>query len=75
MTIDEAIEAYRQLSPNIFKKKWWAQGQASKYTGAQLKHYWFEGKNVEDAVRSLLGDRKLDPDMKLLESEDPDCRV
>ena len=75
MTIDETIDAYRQLSPKIFKKKWWAQGQASRYTGAELKHYWFEGKNLKDAVRNLLGERNLDQDMKLLESEDPDCRV
>lgn len=75
MTIDEAIEAYQQLSPIIFKKKWWTQNQASKYTGPELKHYWFEGKNLKDGVRKLLGDRSLDPDMMLLESEDPNCRV
>lgn len=75
MTIDEAIEAYQELSPNIFKKKWWAQSQAFKYPGAELKHYWFEGKNLKAVVRSLITNRGLDPDMKLIESEDPDCRV
>lgn len=75
MTIDEAIEAYQQLSPKIFKKRWCAQSKASRYTGAELNDYWFEGKNLKDAVQNLLQDRKLDPDMKLLESENPDCRV
>lgn len=51
------------------------KAKASKYTGAELNDYWFEGKNLKDAVQNLLQDRKLDPDMKLLESEDPDCRV
>ena len=75
MTIDEAIEAYKDLSPEIFKKKWWTQNQASKYTGSELRQYWFEGKNLQDAVQKLLSDRGLPPDLKLLESEDPDCRV
>ncbi|MCJ1269381.1 hypothetical protein MMC22_009273 [Lobaria immixta] len=69
MTIDEAIEAYQQLSPKIFKKRWCAQSKTSKYTGAELNDYWFEGKNLKDAVQNLLQDRKLDPDMKLLDSK------
>ena len=75
MTIDEAFDAYKMLSPEIFKKKWWTQSQARKYTGAELKQYWFEGKNLNSAVQKLLRDRKLDPDLKLLELEVPDCRV
>lgn len=75
MTIDEAIDAYKQLSPEIFKKKWWSQNQSAKYLGAELGHYWFEGKNLKDAVRQLLGDRQLNPDLEFLESEDPSCRV
>ena len=75
MTIDEAIDAYKQLSPEIFKKKWWSQNLSAKYAGAELRHYWFEGKNLKDAVRQLLRDRKLHPDLELLESEDPSCRV
>lgn len=75
MTVDEALEAYKTLSPEIFKKKWWTQSQAGKYTGAELRRYWFEGKNLENAVQKLLRDRRLDPDLKLLELEASDCRV
>ena len=75
MTIDEAIDAYKELSPKIFKKKRWAQRQLSKYAGAELKQYWFEGKNLENAVRKLLDTKELDSDLKFLESENPDCRV
>jgi hypothetical protein len=75
MTIDQAITAYKALSPEIFKKKWWTQKAASKYGGAELKQYWFEGKNLKEAVRKLLKDQKLDVGLKLREADDPKCRV
>lgn len=75
MTIDDAIEAYKKLSPGIFKKKVWTGSQASKYVGAELGQYWFEGKNIEDAVQELLQLNNLDRDLKLFESDRPDCRV
>jgi hypothetical protein len=75
MTIDEAIDVYRKLSSKIFKKKWWSQNQSTKYAGAEWKHYWFEGTNLKDAVRQLLSDRKLDPDLEFLEANDSGCRV
>jgi hypothetical protein len=75
MSIEEAIAAYKTLSPDIFQKKWWTQSRPLKYFGAEMQQYWFEGKNLSDAVRKLLRDRKLDPDLKLRESEDPSCRV
>ena len=73
MTINETIEAYKQLLPEIFKKKWWSQNQSAKYAGAELRHYWFEGKNLKDTVQQLLSDRKLKSDLKFLESEDSSC--
>jgi hypothetical protein len=75
MSIDGAIAAYKALSPEIFKKKWWTQKSASRYGGAELKQYWFEGKNLKAAVRELLKERKLDMDLKLREADDPKCRV
>ena len=75
MTIDEAIDTYKTLSPEIFKKKWWTQNQSLKYTGAELKRYWFEGKNLKNAVQKLLRDKKLDPDLKFLEQGASNCRV
>jgi hypothetical protein len=75
MTIEEAIAAYKDLSPKIFKKKWWTQNQPMKYFGAEMQHYWFEGRNLEDAVQELLTGRNLDLKLKLWESDDPLCRV
>lgn len=75
MTIEEAIEAYKQLSPEIFQKKWWTQNQPMKYFGSELQRYWFEGKHLKEAVRKLLTTRALDPDLKLLEADVPSCRV
>ena len=75
MSIDETIDAYKIHSPSIFKKKAWTHSKILKYLGAEMKEYWFEGENVENAVRKILEDRHLDVDMKQFESEDPDCRV
>ena len=75
MTIEEAITAYKALAPDIFQKKWWTQSQPLKYFGAEMQQYWFEGKNLSNAVRRLLQDKELDPDLKLWEADDPECRV
>jgi hypothetical protein len=75
MSIEEAIAAYKLLAPDIFKKKWWTQSQPLKYFGAEMQQYWFEGKNLSDAVGRLLKNMKLDPDLKLKEADDPGCRV
>jgi hypothetical protein len=75
MTIEEAIAAYKDLSPKIFEKKWWTQFQPTKYFGAEMQRYWFEGKNLECEVKKLLTEKKLDPKLKLWESDDPSCRV
>jgi len=75
MTIEEAITAYKALLPQIFKRKWWTQSQPMKYFGAEMQQYWFEGKNLSEAVQALLSERRLDPSMELWESDDPDCRV
>ena len=70
-----AADGYVALAPDIFRKKWWTQKSLGKYGGAELKQYWFEGKNLEEAVQKLLKERKLDVQMKLLEAADPTCRV
>ena len=75
MTIADAIKAYKEISPTIFKKKWWTQQQPLKYFGAENQHYWFEGKNVKDTVQRLLSSRGLDPDLMLCEGQDVTCRV
>lgn len=75
MTIEEAITAYKTLSPDIFQKKWWTQNQPMKYFGAEVQQYWFEGKNLKDAVQRLLRDMKLDPGLKLWEADNPSCKV
>lgn len=75
MTIDEAIDMYKKFSPMIFKKKWWTQNQSMKHFGAELKQYWFDGKNLEAAVKDVLKARDLDEDLKLLETDGPNCHV
>jgi hypothetical protein len=75
MTIEEAIDAYKGLAPMIFKKQWWTMTNASKYFGAELQEYWFEGKNITAEVLGLLEKKDLDKNIKLFESDDPDCKV
>ncbi|KAF8859945.1 FabD/lysophospholipase-like protein [Acephala macrosclerotiorum] len=68
MTIDEAIVAYQELAPIIFKGSWWTQQEPLKYLGAATKHYWFKGENMERALKALLQTRELPSDEKLLEA-------
>jgi patatin-like phospholipase/acyl hydrolase len=77
MTIDEAIAAYKELAPEIFRRKWWAgRNKMLKYIGAEAKQYWFEGESLQNAVVKLLERRELDPQMKLLEEKgSPECKV
>ena len=75
MSIEETITAYKELSPIIFKKKWWTQNNVLKVSGSEMRHYWFEGKNLVEAVTDLLGKREMDPNTLLKESEDSSCRV
>lgn len=75
MNIDNAITAYKELAPQIFKGKWWAQGQALKFLGTEARHYWLEGKNLVEAIEGFLSDKGLDKEMKLLEPSAPVCRT
>lgn len=75
MSIGESIEAYKILSPQIFKKKWWSDLSLLKALGSEMNRTWFQGRNLQDAVCSLLSNRGLDPEIRLMESEDPKCKV
>lgn len=75
MSIDEAITAYKDLSPLIFKRKWWTQKQAAKYFGAEMQQYWFQGQNLVSAVEKLLEGMSMDRTSTLRESQAPACRV
>ncbi|KAI9172574.1 hypothetical protein HJFPF1_02080 [Paramyrothecium foliicola] len=76
MSIQESIEAYKVLSPVIFKKKWWSNVTFLKMLGAEMSQNWFEGKNLEEAIRSLLSQKQLDPDTDLREPDEESlCKV
>ncbi|KAK4207930.1 acyl transferase/acyl hydrolase/lysophospholipase [Rhypophila decipiens] len=75
MSIEDSIDAYKVLSPKIFKKKWWSDMSLLKVLGSEMNRTWFQGRNLQDAVCSLLSDKGLDPETRLVESEDPHCKV
>ncbi|KAK5659987.1 hypothetical protein OQA88_13453 [Cercophora sp. LCS_1] len=75
MSIKESIEAYKVLSPQIFKKKWWSDVSLLKILGSEMNKTWFQGQNLQEAVCSLLADRQLDRELRLIEAEDPQCKV
>jgi hypothetical protein len=75
MNIDDAIKAYKELAPQIFKGKWWTQNQAPKFLGTEARHYWLEGKNLVEAIESFLSKKGLDKGIKLLEPSAPVCRT
>ncbi|KAF3015299.1 hypothetical protein E8E14_008148 [Neopestalotiopsis sp. 37M] len=74
MPIEEAIEAYKKLSPIIFKKKWWSDFAVLKLLGAEMNRHWFQGQNLQDAICDLLSKKQMDPDIDLRDSESDDAR-
>jgi hypothetical protein len=75
MSIEEAIEAYKSMSPKIFQKRWWVTKQSLKLAGAELKQCWFKGEDLKNSVQRLLEAKSFDPNLRFLESDDPSCRV
>jgi hypothetical protein len=75
MTISEAIDAYKSLSPQIFQKKWWTQSKPLKFLGGEAQQYWFEGKNLENAVKTLLKERNTSEEVRLLDPNSTSCKT
>jgi hypothetical protein len=75
MSIEDAIEAYKSLSPSIFRKKWWTSKKVLRLAAAENQTYWFKGDDLKVSVQRLLEERGFDPEVKLLEADIPSCRV
>ncbi|KAI9805170.1 MAG: hypothetical protein M1825_001006 [Sarcosagium campestre] len=76
MTIEESIAKYEELAPIIFKKR---KRQSShlgvKYLMAGAGKPWFEGANVELAVKTLLKERGETESLPLKESNNSGCKT
>ncbi|KAL5344189.1 hypothetical protein ACLOAV_010851 [Pseudogymnoascus australis] len=75
MTISEAIDAYKSLSPQIFQKKWWTQSKPLKFLGGEAQQYWFDGKNLENAVKKLLKERNVSEEVRLFDPDSTSCKT
>ncbi|KIW95345.1 uncharacterized protein Z519_03929 [Cladophialophora bantiana CBS 173.52] len=75
MSIEDAIEAYKDLSGTIFAKKWWAGNKITRLIGGEAKQYAFSGEPIKQGVRDVLEKQGLDSDVALLESEESSCRT
>ncbi|KAI9666029.1 MAG: hypothetical protein M1821_003964 [Bathelium mastoideum] len=74
-SVDEAIQVYNIQAKKIFKPKRWSHLRSFKYLGPELKHYWFEGKNLENAVVETLKWKQKGRDMSLLQPKNAKCKT
>src|SRR2546421_13083893 len=74
-TIEQAKTAFGDLGKEIFKDKWWTKKRWTKVIGSETEHYFFRGKDLEIAVKNLLGKYEHAEDLALLEGDSPSCRV
>ncbi|EXJ68115.1 uncharacterized protein A1O5_08730 [Cladophialophora psammophila CBS 110553] len=75
MSIEDAIEAYKDLSGTIFAKKWWAGNKITRLIGGEAKQYAFSGEPIKQGVQDVLQKQGLDSDVALLELEESSCRT
>jgi hypothetical protein len=73
MSISDCIEAYTNLSATVFAKDW-THFPIVKLFNAVTGRAWFDALVLKEAVRTLLVDKGLDPDM-MLDECDPACKV
>ena len=74
LSIDECLEYFEQVSESVFVRRLKAK-QPFKWINAEAGGTWFEGKDLEDAVKKILETEQLGKEMAFIEEGDPKCKV
>lgn len=73
MSIEECEEKYDEISKKVFGSKagWIIRDESTAFVGGT---YLYDPKNLEDAIKKVVGDKLGDPLAPMLE-ENPKCKV
>jgi patatin-like phospholipase/acyl hydrolase len=74
LDVQTCIDVYIDLAPKIFRPKTLSRVFGKKFMNVMGSNT-FSGKDLEDAIRTVLVDRGLPPDMDLLDDSSAKCHV
>ena len=75
MSIEDSEDAFRRLSEIVFTPGW-TKPSILRALNAVVGNPWFNGEDLEEAVKDLLDRRRMDKEEWMKESvADPACKV
>ena len=75
MSIEDSEDAFRRLSEIVFTPGW-TKPSILRALNAVVGNPWFNGEDLEEAVKDLLDRRRMDKEELMKESvADPACKV
>jgi hypothetical protein len=72
--IEKCLELYEDLAGKVFVKRL-KQAAPFKWISAEMGGTWFNGKDLEDAVKDILREKSIEVDAPFRATEDPECKV
>jgi len=74
LSIDECLRYYEELADKIFVPRLKSKG-SFKWINAGVGGTWFNGKDLEDAIKDLLRKLSIEEDVDFRRDEEQKCKV